>query len=172
MSNSVKQNVALNNGDIAARDINKITINNHCKDDFQVNALFELMFKLFDSIEERNEELIDIKAIELQDKNKINNLESYFNEFIVDTIKYHDSIEQIIQNLDDDDRDKFKVILKSLKHFIYSEDDSRILTSQKFQNIFKNFYNKGIPTSLEEYLETFIYYLYCSCHIGEKNDKG
>ena len=154
----------------ASRDINNIYYN--IKPDFDIYNFSDLIDKMYEVFMKKQEtKSLDFTQIDLEEKNKINGLKVYFDEIMKEDIVYFSPLKEFIDNSDDEFRERFEFVLKSIKRLTL-EDDNKKLSPEKINKIISSIDIQKWGIQKNKNAQIFIHYLYFACLIGDKNDKS
>ena len=154
----------------ASRDINNIYYN--IKPDFDIYNFSDLIDKMYEVFMKKQEtKSLDFTQIDLEEKNKINGLKVYFDEIMKEDIVYFSPLKEFIDNSDDEFRERFEFVLKSIKRLTL-EDDNKKLSPEKINKIISSIDIQKWEIQKNKNAQIFIHYLYFACLIGDKNDKS
>ncbi|EAK9882200.1 hypothetical protein IO418_001267 [Campylobacter lari] len=169
-ANNLTQNGGSGNQQ-AGRDI--INFNFVSNPDFDIYSFSELIDEMYEVFIKKQEvESLDFRRIDLEEKNKINELEVYFDEIMKDDIVYFYPLKEFIDdNNDDEFREKFQFVLKSIKKLTLEDGDKK-LTPIKINRIIKNIYPQKWQIQKNNNAQIFVHYLYFACLIGDKNARS
>jgi len=133
----------------------------------QVTNLLEKIEE-YEELENDNEDYDTSPMDDIEDKNKKNNLEEFYKEFIQQEESKFEVLEDFIK--ENDLGLKVERASKVIRRAIYSYNDrcSNKLTPQIFQELLTNFTENLNSHDEKNLMELWIYFLYRYCFIGEK----
>lgn len=88
-----------------------------------------------------------------------------------DIVYFYPLKEFIDDNNDDEFREKFQFVLKSIKKLTLEDGDKK-LTPIKINRIIKNIYPQKWQIQKNNNAQIFVHYLYFACLIGDKNARS
>lgn len=158
------------NNQQAGRDINNTTINQYEDNiSFDLVETENLIVDLYDiSVEIGTQKDFTFDRMKIEDKNKLNDMEKYFEERIQRDIVYFKEITQVLQMNQDDFRERFEYIIGTIKGAILAIDNSDMLTPQKINTILGKFYKQDWGWKKKQKAERLIHFMYFYCFLGKK----
>lgn len=158
------------NNQQAGRDIHNTTINQYEDGiSFDLVETENLILDLYDiSVEIGEQEEFTFDRMKIEDKNKLNDMEQYFEERVRTDIVYFQEIRQVLYMNQDDFRDRFEYIIGTIKSAILAIDSSDKLTPQKINIIFGKFYKQDWDWKKKQKAERLIHFMYFYCFLGKK----
>lgn len=158
------------NGDNGIQIDGNLVINNYPENssmDFDLIEFESLINDMYSCCFNKSGGGFDFVQIKIEEKNRINKLEFYFNEKIKKDIVYFKPLHEFILNSEDDFRAKVEYVAETIRSFVI-EDGTSELTQEKIQKIIKKFYEQKWNFKQKQYAIVFIHYLYFICLIGKK----
>lgn len=153
----------------AGRDVNVYNYNDNISFDLQeTEQLIMDIYEISQKMEVAQVEFTYARMEKIEDKNKLNNMEEYFQSKIEKDIVYFDEIKQVLQLNEDDFRDRFEYIIGTIKGAILAIDDSEKLTPSKINLIFSKFYKTDWDWQKKQKAERLIHFMYFYCFLGKK----
>lgn len=157
----------------AKRDINNITHiyneNDISFDYMETEKIIDDLYNIAKTFTKKEE--FTFKRMKIEDKNKINKMEEYFESKIKQDIVYFAEIGRVLELNEDDFRERFKYIIGTIKGAILAIDNKEDLTPIKINMVFKIFYNQKWDVSKKLRAERLIHFMYFMCFIGKKKTK-
>lgn len=156
----------------AGRDINTTTYNYADADSFDLVET-EIIIDDLHSISKNisTKQKITFEKMKIEEKNKINNMESYFNSIIKKDIVYFSEIMKVLRENDNDFQERFKYIIETIKGAILAIDSKEELTPEKINEIFKTFYKQDWDYTKKIRAKRLIHFMYFTCFLGKKKLK-
>lgn len=109
--------------------------------------------------------------MKIEEKNKLNNMEEYFNSNIKKDIVYFSEIMKVLRENDNDFQERFKYIIETIKGAILAIDSKEELTPEKINGIFKTFYKQDWDYTKKIRARRLIHFMYFTCFLGKKELK-
>ncbi|MCT7570852.1 ABC-three component system protein [Aliarcobacter butzleri] len=159
------------NNQQANRDINNTTHNHFIDDDIgfdlvETEKTIDDLYEISQSLNERK--TFNFDGINIDEKNKLNQMIDYFESIIKKEIVYFSEIKEVLEANDDDFRERFEYIIETIKGAIISIDNKEELTPQKINKIFEKFYKQDWDFKKKQRAKRLIHFMYFSCFIGKK----
>lgn len=159
------------NSQAAGRDINN-NILLHSSYIFNPQDLADLIDIIFDKSETDSSQIYDFNILEIEEKNKKNNIsEEFYEECIKEDLGYFVEIDRFLKNpKNKKHKDKFFGIIKTLKPKIITALDNGEKMQDVLSKLFDYFFEtkQTCATGKEFLATTLAYYMYHSCYIGRK----
>lgn len=108
------------------------------------------------------------RMTKIEDKNKLNEMEQYFEERIKADIVFFKEIQQVLYLNQEDFRDRFEYIIGTIKGAILAIDNSEKLTPQKVNLILGKFYKQTWDWKKKQRAERLVHFMYFYCFLGKK----
>lgn len=154
----------------AGRDINIKEYHFNFPLDFDVFSFEELINEINDHLlVEDQVEKNDFLQIDIEKKNRLNELELYFNEIIQEDVVYFNPLHTFIENNDENFRNKFKHVVRTIRSLVIGDGNVQ-LTQDKIKKIMQNIYLQDWTYQKRQYALILIHYLYFVCLIGKKEE--
>ncbi len=158
-------------GDIVGRDINNTT-HNHFNDevDFDLIETEKLIDDLYEISKKFNEkdDFSYKRMSDIDEKNRLNEMEKYFKELIEPDIVYFDEFNIVLKENEDDFRERFEYIIRTIKGAILAIDNREVLNPKKINKIFQKFYKQDWSFKKKQKAERLIHFMYFACFLGRK----
>ena len=138
--------------------------------DFNVIHFGSLIEEMYDHfVKEVGTEDLIFTQMNLEEKNRLNELETYFNQIMKEDIVYFSSLRDFVANADSEFIEKFNLVAKSIKRLVLEDGDEK-LTPSKINRIVRHIDTQGWNIQKTNNAYILVHYLYFRCLIGEKND--
>ena len=154
----------------AGGDIHNTT-HNHFDDDISFDLVetektIDDLYEISQGV--NTKESYSYKGMNIEEKNKLNQMTEYFSSVIQDEIVYFYEIKTVLESNDDDFRERFEYIIETIKGAIIAIDSKEELTPYKINKIFKKFYKQDWNIKKKIRARRLIHFMYFSCFIGKK----
>lgn len=157
------------NNQQAGRDINNYYLNDEIGFDLlETEKIIDDLYEISRTVLEKKN--YDYLGMNIDEKNKLNQMTEYFNTIIKKEIVYFTEIREVLESNDDEFRERFVYIIETIKGAIISIDGKEELTPQKINKIFEKFYKQNWDFKKKQKARILIYFMYFSCFLGKKEN--
>lgn len=155
----------------AGRDIHNTTNNIFEKEiNFDLVETEKIIDDLYDIAQtvEAQEDFTIKRMDDISEKNKLNDMEGYFDSRIKEDIAYFGEIQEVLNQNEEDFIERFTYIIRTIKGAILAIDSREELTPVKIHKIMQKFYKQEWDVKKKTRAERLIHFMYFSCFIGKK----
>ena len=133
----------------------------------EIEKIIEDLYEVSKSINTKQD--FTIKRMEkIEDKNKINQMEKYFDTVMKQDIVYFNEILTVLRSNEEDFYERFKYIITTVRGAVLAIDNKEELTPSKINQILKIFYKQDWSFDKKIKASRLIYFMYFFCLIGKK----
>jgi len=132
----------------------------------ETETIIDDLYEISNTIETKKDYTYD--RMNIDEKNKLNQMSDYFDSIIKKEIAYFGEIKEVLEENDDDFRERFEYIIETIKGAIISIDNQEELTPHKINKIFERFYKQEWDFKKKQRAKRLIHFMYFSCFLGRK----